>query len=418
MAYTYDTDSFAEGHMMLGSSKIRTLDSLNYNFKRLTCSEVTASYYDTDRYYFGGIPMLAYKMSNGKSALRIVDALSITGLNGDFENLTENTVLNGCSVEVASNDNNEFILKMQKLSEISSVPTNMSTDYSGMQWLLDEDGSLAIVTTTQQPIAFKKFIFGHKLLLCGEYSDGFSPIAIIEEENGSYSGPSVTSGLILNLDASNPASYAGSGSTWTDLVGSNNATINGATWSSTDGGIFDLDGINDNISIPHSSDLSLSTSTQKTIQVWFKTDTLPSLNQQIPIFGKLSSSFNFDGYWAGLFSNSGVVRSTTNGAAVQKTLDSILTVSTNTWYLLTFMSQITNTSNTTKLYINTTEYISSAHGNDSYLESNPLYLGYIGSGIGSTYFNGKIGACYFYNRGLTAQEVANNYNSTKSRFGL
>jgi hypothetical protein len=417
MVYTYDTDSFAKGYMMLGSSKIRTLDSLSYNFKRLTCSEVTANYYNTGRYYFGGIPMLAYKMSNGKSALRIVDALSITGLNGDFENLTENTVLNGCSVEVASNDNNDFILKLQKLSEISSVPTNMSTDYSGMQWLLDEDSALAIVTTTQQPIAFKKFIFGHKLLLCGEYSDGFSPIAIIEEES-LYSGPSVTSGLILHLDASNPASYTGSGSTWTDLVGSNDATINGATWSDTNGGIFDLDGINDNISIPHSLDLSLSTSIQKTIQVWFKTDTLPSLNQQTPIFGKLSSSFAFDGYWAGLFSDSGVVRSATNGAAVSRTLDSTLTVSTNTWYLLTFMSQITNTSNTTKLYINTTEYISSAHGNDTYLESNPLYLGYIGDGIGSTYFNGKIGACYFYNRGLTAQEVANNYNSTKSRFGL
>lgn len=417
MAYTYDTDAFIKGYMMLGSSKIRTLDSINYNFKRLTCSEVTANYYDTDRYYFGGIPMLVYRMYNGRSALRIVDATAVSGLNGDFQTLTENTVLNGCSVEVASNDNNDFMLKLQRLTDMSSVPANMFTDYSGMQWLLDEDSSLAVVTTTQQPIAFKKFIFGHKLLLCGEYSDGFSPIAIIEEES-SYSGPAVTSGLILHLNASDPASYPGSGSTWTDLVGSNDATINGATWSNTDGGIFDLDGINDNISIPHASSLSLSTSSQKTIQVWFKADAPPSSGQQIPVFGKFSSSFNFDGYWAGMFSNSGVVRCATNGAAVSRTSDSTLTISINTWYLLTFISQITSTSNTTKVYINTTEYITAAHGNDTYLESNPLYLGYIGDGVGSTYLNGKIGACYFYDRGLTPQEITDNYNATKSRFGL
>lgn len=417
MAYTYDTDAFIKGYMMLGSSKVRTLDSINYNFKRLTCSEVTANYYDTDRYYFGGIPMLVYRMYNGRSALRIVDATAISGLNGDFQTLAENTVLNGCSVEVASNDNNDFMLKLQKLTDMSSVPANMFTDYSGMQWLLDEDSSLAVVTTTQQPIAFKKFMFGHKLLLCGEYSDGFSPIAIIEEES-SYSGPAVTSGLILHLNASDPVSYPGFGSTWTDIVGSNDATINGATWSSTDGGIFDLDGINDNISIPHTSSLSLSTSSQKTIQVWFKADALPPSGQQVPVFGKLSSSFNFDGYWAGMFSNSGVVRCVTNGAAVSKTSDSTLTISNNTWYLLTFISQIANTPNITKVYINTTEYITATHGNDTYLESNPLYLGYIGDGVGSTYLNGKIGACYFYDRGLTPQEVTDNYNATKSRFGL
>lgn len=417
MEYTYDTDAFIKGYMMLGSSKIRTLDSINYNFKRLTCSEVKANYYDTDRYYFGGIPMLVYRMSNGRSALRIIDATAITGINGDFQTLTENTTLNGCSVEVASNDNNDFILKLQKLTDMDTVPVNMFTDYSGMQWLLDEDSSLAIVTTTEQPIAFKKFIFGHKLLLCGEYSDGFSPLAVIEEE-GSFSSPAVTDGLILHLNASDPASYPGSGSTWTDLVGSNDATINGATWSNTDGGIFEFDGINDNISIPHTSSLTMSTSTQRTMQVWVKFDSLAASGQQVPVFGKLSSSFNFDGYWAGLFSNSGLVRCVTNGAAVQRISTSTLTISINTWYLFTFISQITSTSDTTKVYINTTEYTSAAHGNDTYLESNPLYLGYIGSGVGSTYLDGKIGACYFYNKGLTAQEITSNYNATKSRFGL
>ena len=218
----------------------------------------------------------------------------------------------------------------------------------------------------------------------------------------------------MELDASNYTS-----GTWTDETGNgNNATINGATWLSTDGGIFDLDGTNNTISIPSNSNLSLSTTIQKTIQVWVKFDSLPSSGQQIPVFGKLSSSFSFDGYWGGLYSNGGVVRCTTNGTGVQKISDSTLTVSTDTWYLFTFISQITSTANTTKVYINTTEYISTAHGNDSYNESNPLYLGWIGSGVGSLYLNGKIGACYFYTKGLNLSEVTQNFDATKTKYGL
>jgi len=128
--------------------------------------------------------------------------------------------------------------------------------------------------------------------------------------------------------------------------------------------------------------------------------------------------WGFDGYWGGLFSNGGIIRCVTNGTAVQRISDSTLTVTTNTWYLFTFISQITSVSNTTKVYINETEYITAAHGSDTYNETNPLYLGYIGSGIGSLYLNGKIGACYFYTKGLNSSEISQNFNATKSKYGL
>ncbi len=228
----------------------------------------------------------------------------------------------------------------------------------------------------------------------------------------------VTSSLFLHLDASNVDSYPGSGTTWYDLTNNNNdATINGATYSATDGGIFDLDGSNDNIQIPHVSSLSLSSSAQRTIQVWVKIDALPALNAQIPVFGKLSNSFGFDGYWGGLFSNAGVVRCVTNGTSIQRVSNSTLTVSIDNWYLFTFISQISSTTNTTKVYINETEYITATHGTDGYSESNPLYLGYIGAGVSSPYLNGKIGACYFYTKGLSVSEVSQNFNATKTRYG-
>jgi hypothetical protein len=224
----------------------------------------------------------------------------------------------------------------------------------------------------------------------------------------------VQDSLFMKLDASTYSSGL-----WLDSTSNNNdATINGATWSSTDGGIFDFDGSNDTISIPHTSELSLNTSTQKTIQVWVKFDSLASLNAQVPVFGKLSSSFGFDGYWGGLYSNAGELRVTTNGTGIQRISTSPVIVTTNTWYLLTFISQITNTSGTTKLYVNDTEYISTQHGTDTYNETNTLYLGYIGNGVGSNYLNGKIGACYFYTKGLNSSEIAQNFNATKGRYGL
>ena len=226
----------------------------------------------------------------------------------------------------------------------------------------------------------------------------------------------VTSSLFVKLDASNYTA-----GTWSDETGNgNNATINGATWLSTDGGIFDFDGINDTISINHNSSLSLNSATQKTIQVWVKFDNLPSSNTQgQPVFGKLSSNFAFDGYWGGLFSNTGNTRVVTNGTAVQRiTTSTTNPVTVDTWYLYTFISQITATSNTTKVYINTTEVSSTAHGTDGYNESNPLYLGFIGTGVSSPYLNGKIGACYFYTKGLSAAEVLTNYNATKTKYGL
>ena len=239
--------------------------------------------------------------------------------------------------------------------------------------------------------------------------------------SGAPPSPSiVTDNLFMHLDASNASSYPGTGSTWTDLTGNgNNGTISGATWSSTDGGLFDFDGVNDQVQIAHNSSLSLSSSVQRTIQVWVKFDALGATStQQIPVFGKLSSSFAFDGYWGGLYGNTGTIRVVTNGTAIQRITTSTLTVSINTWYLFTFISRITSTSNTTKVYINGTEYATTAHGTDGYSESNPLYLGYIGAGVSSLYLNGKIGACYFYTDGLSAAEVTQNFDATKSRYGL
>jgi len=72
-------------------------------------------------------------------------------------------------------------------------------------------------------------------------------------------GKIVTDGLVLSLDTSDLNSYPGSGTTWNDLAGSNNGTLdNGTAYSSGNGGTFIFDGADDTITFGDSSVFQLS----------------------------------------------------------------------------------------------------------------------------------------------------------------
>lgn len=85
-------------------------------------------------------------------------------------------------------------------------------------------------------------------------------------------GPDIIeNGLVLCLDAANRQSYAGSGTTWRDLAGSNNgALINGPTFNSANGGSIVFDGSNDQVDC---GDIDiLGGATSATFEVWVKPD--------------------------------------------------------------------------------------------------------------------------------------------------
>ena len=65
----------------------------------------------------------------------------------------------------------------------------------------------------------------------------------------------VTDGLVFCVDPANARSYPGTGTTLTDLKGSNNGTLtNGPTFSSDNRGVFTLDGTDDYIAVADSSE--------------------------------------------------------------------------------------------------------------------------------------------------------------------
>jgi hypothetical protein len=59
-----------------------------------------------------------------------------------------------------------------------------------------------------------------------------------------------TNGLVLYLDAANPASYSGTGTTWADLSGFGNSgtLVDGPSYDHSNGGTIVFDGLDDYVS--------------------------------------------------------------------------------------------------------------------------------------------------------------------------
>ncbi|GAB2626456.1 choice-of-anchor Q domain-containing protein [Belliella aquatica] len=81
----------------------------------------------------------------------------------------------------------------------------------------------------------------------------------------------VTEGLILHLDAGNPASYSGAGNVWNDISGYGNhgTLVNGVNYTSANSGALVFDGVNDYFVT--NNNLDISNTDKITMQIIFKT---------------------------------------------------------------------------------------------------------------------------------------------------
>jgi hypothetical protein len=216
----------------------------------------------------------------------------------------------------------------------------------------------------------------------------------------------VTNGLVLNLDVGQQNSYRGSGTTWTDLSGNgNNGTlVNGVGYSASNLGSLSFDGVDDYIDCGNNS--SLSVGNNITANAWFYVN---STSVYQPIVSKVVSNQSLG--WEMANSN-GTFRTTFRPSATQINL-SVGSLSVGNWY----MGTMTFDNTTARLYLNGVQTGSTTTGGPVTLNSTqPLQIGT--RGIPSNWYNGNIAQVSIYNRALTAQEIQQNFNATKSRFGL
>jgi hypothetical protein len=231
-----------------------------------------------------------------------------------------------------------------------------------------------------------------------------------------HRGPKlVTNGLVLYVDAANTKSYISGSTTWSNLATtSNSGTLtNGPTFNSANGGSIVLDGTNDYVEIANSTSLQLSTG--MSVCCWVN---IANSNELGDILNKQTYNNALD--------NSGFILRYYNGSfGVFGRLDFVIlnnsynVVSTsadvvllNNWY---YLCGVYNGSQMI-IYVNgvssgTTNYSSNARTNNV-----SLLIG--GYSFGGYSIGGNVSTVQIYNRGLADIEVLQNYNATKSRFGL
>jgi hypothetical protein len=223
----------------------------------------------------------------------------------------------------------------------------------------------------------------------------------------------VTSGLVLALDAGRTLSYPGSGTTWTNLsVGSNNGTlINGPTYSNANGGSIVFDGINDFVNC--GTGLALSGSW--TISGFVRSSASSTIQTVIARSGDVFTSY-IENYYL-YISNIDKFKIQTS-ADSYKFAESTTTMATNTWYYVTGIYDATT--KILSIYVNGNFEGSSVALVDNPPTARTQYIT-LGAGDGLSVNNrltGNIAQASIYNRALTAAEVQQNFNATKSRFGL
>jgi len=213
----------------------------------------------------------------------------------------------------------------------------------------------------------------------------------------------VSNGLKLNLDASNPGSYSGSGNTWYDLSGNNNhgTLMNSPMFDSGSGSIV-TNGSNQYISIPQIS----TANTNITMQAWVYVN----LNTTGTF---IKSGSGGGGYSIGIG----------NGAYDQVGSNVVMLLYGRGWigtgvsYGTAGWKLVTMTldgSSTAKAYVNGS-LINTYTWPSPTVPVGPLFLG-ANIGDGNIYYNGKFAAAYFYDRALSLAEIQQNYNAfaTKS----
>lgn len=223
----------------------------------------------------------------------------------------------------------------------------------------------------------------------------------------------VATDLVLQYDIGNLASYPGSGATVTDLAGNSNATLyNGPTYAS---GYLTFDGTNQTL-ITNTSLASKVTTDITSISMWaypmdngvllseVGSNALPNAAGWHDTQMEMVAGTMKFGMWAGVGIGS---------------ITSTVATPLNNWYHFTIVYD----GATLRAYVN-----GAAAGTNTFARMNPIEGGagiyyaiaatdITNMGDGS-YANMRLGQFLVYNTALSADQVLQNFNATRSTYGV
>lgn len=236
-----------------------------------------------------------------------------------------------------------------------------------------------------------------------------------------YGPKIITNGLVLCLDAADRKSYADSGNAWNDLSGNNlNGTLtNGPTFSATNGGTILFDGTNDYVNINANTTLK-TLQVPMTILCWAKPTTTKSY---MAIFSQYSDVVN-NKLIKLIRLDSNIFRCfSSKSDGTYQYFDMSINPTLNSWNFFSFIISGTISSASVIMGLNSTFENKGAFA--SALSSTPdttvpVYIATIANNyVGmAEYFQGNIANVLIYNRALSTNEVLQNFNATRGRFGI
>jgi hypothetical protein len=234
----------------------------------------------------------------------------------------------------------------------------------------------------------------------------------------------VKNGLVFYSDPANPKSYPATGLTGTDLTKNKNnvSYVSGVTFSSLNGGTMAFDGsngsgvINNVLNVGPTSTFSVCTWAK-----WNTTATSGGARRPAVGISTITNSFEFALGFPYTYSSSKLGIEVGKAGIASQIAYSINSTPTGVWYHLAgvFMNGSGNFY-LNGVFQNTVTYSATVNGSTpctgNWLIGTELYNGTTSSNtIGP--MNGNVGQVMAYNRIISANEILQNYNATKSRFG-
>jgi hypothetical protein len=228
----------------------------------------------------------------------------------------------------------------------------------------------------------------------------------------------VTSGLVLALDAADRNSYPRTGTTWKDLSGNNyNGTLtNSPTFSGLNGGNIVFNGTNQYVDTVNTTGLNF-TNTTGTISLWFRTSASTANSPML-----ITKSMDATGGWAIIIDPAAILyfegKNSGGGAtAFYRYVNKVC--NDGIWHNVV---AVFTTSTTVIANNNISMYLDGVLANGAQTQitvygGNTAGTVQIARRSSGNYYNGNLSNVQIYNRGLTATEVLQNYNATKTRFG-
>jgi len=242
-----------------------------------------------------------------------------------------------------------------------------------------------------------------------QITNGFT----IEKNSSEY-----TNTAAIYYDPGNTSSYPGTGTVLTNIgtdgnVAGTSGTLSGVEYeSATAQGVFNFDGVLDKISFS-----SYNFGNTITTTAWVYPRTEFSINCLMSNCGANTATNGFKMAWNNWnTTNLAMTFEGGNGSSGGTQSTAINTITENQWQHIAYVFDKTN--RTIKFYKNGTE-VATASGGTPVANIGTNQTWFIGSIGGSSFFmDANLGQFRIYKSLRTTSEILDEYNNTKSRYGL